>query len=1383
MKTSGILMMVVFAWFSGYCINSNPKVRKITTEKGLSNNIVYGITQDKQGFMWFVTEDGINKYDGNTITTFRHDEENKKSISNNFTQSIYCDKNNDIWIATDDGLNRYDHTKEIFFSYFHDPKDPFSISNNDIIAVTPAMDGNLWVASYREGINYLDKKSHHFYSIKGLSRSSKSSDYLKVLCILEDRNGILWVGTQGNGLIAYNVANKKRKLFLNSNNKLSITSNDIRSIYQDSFNKIWIGTSKGLMTYNSGTGQFQEVKQLKAINNRVIHTIHETKNGDLWIGTDNGIVKFNIKKYWSSQPTEIQYINESQQEDGLSFRSIRAIFQDRDDNIWIGTYTGGVNFISSSKLKFKLMQHDPINNNSLTYNKIWGMCEDKKGNFWIGTDGSGLNKIDHNTKAVTHFTHKAGNPNTISDNAILSALCSSDGLLWFGTYAGGLNKYNPKTNQFIHYLSDPLKKTSLSGNDVRCIYEDFSKNIWICTKGGLSLYNSKTNDFINYNTSNSGLSYDGTRSIVQDKKGGFWVGTYGEGLNYFEPTKNRVKIYRHEDKNPKSIRNNTIHSLFLDRKGRLWIGTGGGGLNLYIPEKKEFLAFMEKDGLSNNNVMAINEDKEGILWVSTNSGLSKFNPDKHIFENFNFYDGLQSGQFMAGSTIYSQEGYMCFGGTGGLNLFYPHEVFKDNFSPKVLITNFLLFNQPVSIRSEKSPDSPLETNITECRKIILNHRQSVFTFDFVALNYSLPEKTQYKYIMEGAEQQWNFVGNKRSATYRNLSPGTYHFKVNGTNQDGIWSKNTAQIEVVIEPAFWNTWWAKIIYFLLFFYLLFWGWRISTFQIRERNKLKLEKLERLKAEEINQAKIDFYTNISHEFRTPLTLIVGPLEKLISSDSDINQKKQFNMMHRNVNRLLRLVNQLMDMTKIEQGQVKLNVQLIDIIMFIKDITYSFEELSLQKNIILKFSSDFEQLPVWIDLEKMDKIIFNLLSNSYKFTPNGGNISITLSKKTDKSNPVYLREYLEILVSDSGKGIQEVHFNKIFERFYQIKGSQENAPQKGNGIGLHLTRSLVEMHHGIITVTSQVGIGTVFTIKLPLGKSHLQKDEFAIDSEHSSIHNYPLNLIENENFLTEIPSQTEKSKKNFKILIVEDDFEIRNYIKSELIDEYEIEEAVNGMEGLKKAVDYQPDIVISDVMMPEMDGMTLCRMLKTDLQTCHIPIILLTAKTTIEQRIEGIETGADSYIPKPFHPQHLKTRIAKLIELRETLKTKFSTNLTFDVKDVVPTSPDEKFLRKAVDLVKENIIDSDFSIDYLSRQLGMSRSNLHRKLKALTNQSTSDFVRNIRLKQAAFLLCESKLNVSEVCYEVGFSSPSYFTSCFTAHFKMSPTEFVQRNKNSKG
>ncbi|WP_320053504.1 two-component regulator propeller domain-containing protein [uncultured Acetobacteroides sp.] len=1345
--------------------NNTSNIKKYTTVNGLTNNVVYKIVQDKQGFMWFATEDGLNRYDGHRFVGYRNDPTNKKTISQNFIQSIYCDAHGDIWVGTaESGLNRY-NCRGDDFTIFRHKKDRYSINGNDIISIIPARDGNLWVASYRNGINYYDRRSGRFYDRKDILAACKSRGDYKVQSILEGRNGIFWVGTQGNGLYAYDLVNRKSTP-IKGVNPAGLT---VFSIGEDPTGHVWIGTNRGLLVVKDGV--LQVVPNLKSIAGKEVFAIFCDRNQNMWIGTDKGAYIFKLRDVFRANAISVDYIGEGPS--GLSYQSIRSISQDRDGNIWIGTYTGGVNFISSIPDKFRLIAKDTPGS-ALSYDKVWGMCEDKQGNLWVGTDGSGIDKFDANLNKLGSMRSNPSNTSSLSSNAILSAYCDRRGELWFGTFESGLNRVDPRSGKVTRFLKNGTSR-SISDNTVRAIFEDSQGKLWVGTDaGGLCCYDPRSQNFAVYNTKNSGISENDVRSICEDARGNLWVGTYGEGLNLFDRARRHVAVFRNVQDDPSSLSSNRVQAMLVDSKGRLWVGTSSG-LCRYSYETRNFKSFTEKEGLVNNNVMAILEDGKGNLWISTTRGISRFCIDKGKFENYDLHDGLQSGQFMPGSAIRCRGGRMLFGGTNGLNVFDPSRISSTQFEPEVLITDFQIYNAIVPIRSTENPKSPLLQSITLTSDVELSYRQNTLSFDFVALNYSFPEKTQYAYMMEGADEGWNKVGGKTSATYRNLGPGKYVFKVKATNQDGVWSKTVREIRITIRPPFWLTWWAYLFYAILIALAVRASLRLYTFRIRTLNKLEIARIEQQKSEEVHQAKLEFFTNISHEFRTPLTLIIGPLERFIAAEADPARRKLLDMMHRNANRLLRLVNQLMDLRKTERGEMKLKVQEMDLVAFLQEMTFSFEELSHQKHITLQLDAEEEHVLGWADPEFLDKILYNLLSNAYKFTSSGGRIVISVRRMS-----VYGQEHVRIGVEDTGKGMRPKELDRIFELFYQVPGVG-SALQKGSGIGLHLTKMLVKLHKGEISVSSEEGRGTSFFVDLPLQKEAYAAAEVASEPVEKAV---VTDLAERAIDIEPMPDEdvAKHVGRLYTVLVVEDDDDIRRYVKDELHNLYNVIEACNGEDGLKMAAEFQPDAIISDVMMPVLDGVEMCKQLKLDITTSHIPIILLTAKSSIEDRIEGLESGADSYIPKPFNPAHLKTRIAKLIELRELLKQKFSKSISFQPSEVVASSPDEEFLRKALALINENISNSDYNGDLLSKDLGMSRANLHRKLRSLLNQSSSEFIRNIRLKQAAILLKQNKLTIAEVGYEVGFSSPTYFSACFSNYFKMSPSEYVAKNAERK-
>ncbi|HEY6915557.1 MAG TPA: response regulator, partial [Paludibacter sp.] len=736
-------------------------------------------------------------------------------------------------------------------------------------------------------------------------------------------------------------------------------------------------------------------------------------------------------------------------------------------------------------------------------------------------------------------------------------------------------------------------------------------------------------------------------------------------------------------------------------------------------------------------------------------------------------DGVQALKLAGKSALKLSDGRMAFGGFGGINIFDPMLVDKNDKCPEVIFTKLLVSNTVVNPSENSKKQSPLQENITLCKSIELNYDQSIFTLEFIGINYNATQKINYSYIVEGADSRWNNIGNQNSVTLRNLSPGEYWFKVKASSPDNVWSdRNIKSILIIIKPPFWKTWWAYLLYFLLTMGIIYFVWQYATIRVRTSNHLKIERAKREKEEELHQEKLQFFTNISHEFRTPLTLIISPLEKMHQDEVSEDKKAHLKLMLRNAKRLLNMVNQLLDFRKAERGQMRLKVRQHDMVGAINEIILSFNELRFQKNIQLDFIYEEEVLLAWFDPEFLNKILFNLLSNAFKFTPDYGNILVALNTGKDTQG----NRTAHIAVSNNGKGIQPDEIDYVFDRFYQ--GSEQSSIQEGTGIGLHLTKNLVELQHGTIEVESKPNVKTKFTITLPIEKSAYLSSELLDEAETQ------LNTEAEESQTGDTETSQVKTPKTLKehrkrILIVEDNEDIRSYIHSILDADYLIDEAENGVAGLEMITLHDFDLIISDIMMPEMDGIDMCKQLKSSIETDHIPIILLTAKSDIENKIEGLSIGADAYITKPFHPNHLIIRVDKLIETREMLKDRFSRRLSLGEAQKTDTnqeSTDVLFLQKTISIVLNKMIETEFNGDALAAELGISRMGLHRKIKALTDQSTGEFIRNIRLKKAHELLSIPGKNISEVCYDVGFNSPSYFTACFNEVYKMTPSEYVR-------
>lgn len=1336
-------------------------IYRYSTEQGLSNNTIHSVLQDRKGFIWVATDEGLNKFDGKNFTHFAINK-GRYSLSHNRTQAMILAPDGNIWAGTSDGLNIYDYKSDSIIKVRNNTS-PLKLVYNDITALIANSDqSKIWMGTYGNGVNYFDWAKNEFYALT-LPKIPGIAAPLNVMSLLEDDYKRLWIGTQNNGLYRYDQKEKKMEFY-----ELPEGGRNIRSIYQDSFRRIWIGTSKGCYIYNETSNHLDPITYPERLIANSIGAINEDNNGKIWIGTELFLVNFSVRSFSLNEKFAYQMIEHGESSSRLNCPSVNSLFADQDNNVWIGTAWGGVNMLKGTPTKFKLIKHDSELSNSLPNSPYMAIANDKSGNLFIATMGTGkvgLCKVNSESGETKGLPVDQKLPGYVYQ----SLLYDSQGTLWAGTYNKGLLKIDPSSSNYSQFLFDNKNPNSLPGNDVRCIYEGKDRTIWIGTEFGLAKYDRKTQSVIR-----CPLSADRSiaiRSIKENSDGLLWIGTYGVGIITYNIKNQEVNF------NPINL---TVHivSDLLFNGNSLWIATQGEGLFMHDFKSKENVSYTESNGLASNYLSSLLCDQTGNIWIGNSRGIAKLNIQTKEIENFNSGDGLQSREFTERSAVVLPNGLMAFAGFGGVNIFNPANVTKDDKCPPVIFTKLLIFNELTTPSENKHKYSPLKQNISLADKIELKYNQSVFTIEFMGVNYNANQKIQYAYLLEGSDEKWNQLGNQNSVTFRNLQSGEYVFKVKASSPDAVWSDtNIASIVIVIRPPFWATGWAYLIYSILvavvvYFVLLFLKMRIQT-----ANQLKIELAKREKEEELHQEKLQFFTNISHEFRTPLTLIIGPLEKMHHDETNDEKKSNFKLMLRNANRLLTMVNQLLDFRKTERGQMKLEIQKSDIIMCINDIIIYFEDLRKQKNINLEFKHDEEVLPAWFDSDFLSKSLINLLSNAFKFTHDGGNISVLVILEKDSMG----NNQAAISITDNGKGIQPKDIPNIFDRFYQ--GEVKSNMQQGSGIGLHLVKNLIELHHGTIEVESLPSVNTTFKITLPIDHSAYLKDEFKTDTEltpKTDIQELYRGEFEELNEEHKLDKHIKEHKK--KVLIVEDNADIRNYIRSILGPNYSIEEAENGIAGLELAALNEFDLIISDLMMPEMDGIEMCKRLKASIETDHIPIILLTAKSDIENRIEGLSIGADSYITKPFHPQHLTIRVTKLIELREKMKERYSRKISL-VEMQKPAaksdSPDELFLQKSISIILNKMIESEFNGDSLAYELSISRMGLHRKIKALTGQSTGEFIRNIRLKKACELLSIHGKNISEVCYDVGFNSPSYFTTCFAETYKMTPSEYAKNIK----
>ncbi len=1434
--------------------------KHLTTKEGLSQNTVDCIMRDKQGFIWFGTWNGLNKYDGYEFTLYQNNPTDSNSISNNFIYSLCEDDYNRIWIGTGGGgINILDKEKEIFYHILSDSLRTNTISNNIINALYKSENGNIWIGS-DNGLNkiQLNKKllsNAQITSYKYDPNNPSSLSNNRVFSIFQDHNGNIWIGTF-DGLNKFDPsANKFHRYYYIPGNANSIAYNNIYTIYEDNQYNLWVGTFYGLskIDLNSGniTNYHHVSDDFSSLPHNTVTSIYQDNKGTVWIGNLGSLSQYNPQK-----DNFTNYQNDFTDDKSISNNFINSLYADDFGNVWIGTDKGGVNVIDRNKKPFKHWEYKPNKPNSLSGNIVNSIYEDQSGNLWIGTSGGGLNVYYIKTGKFKHFEYLPGNPSGLNSNFISAIIQDSSGTMWIGSWGDGinrLNKYNSiANNQFIHYQENSNIEGNLNGNFVSSFHIDSYNRLWIGTSLGLDIYDIHNDSFLHFkNPLTPDNSIIDVGCLNQDTSGNIWVGTL-HGLykiklekntkKQLAPNKTDFSLFINDPKNSNSISGNRIITIYKDLDGTMWFGTYGKGFDklAYIKDSitgkqiEQFINYSEKNGLSDNVVYGILEDNSNNLWLSTNHGLSRFNIDEETFKNYYEEDGIIGNQFFWTASLKNKTGELYFGTTKGMMSFFPENIDDNPYVPQVTITDFKIFNQSIKPNIPYKNKIILNKAISYIDEIKLSYKENNISFEFSALYYSSPEKITYAYKLDGFEENWVYVSSKRRfASYTNLDGGIYNFLVKATNNDGIWNNNPTSLKITIIPPFWKTLWFKGILFATITILIFliYNIRLRTLknqkqklekQVKERTAvintqkenlkkafqlLEQRKLEIFDQKEVllrnnkqilkqrdqlikmneqvhlaNQARIKFFTNISHEFRTPLTLIIGPIEKLISLFKNNEEyKSQAQLIKRNAQRLLSLINQLMDFRKIETDNLNLRVCHKDIMPVIKDIYQAFSQFASDHKIKYELIAVNESIFIWFDENVVERIIFNILTNAFKYTPDKGTITISL-KIINKNNNLntFPDGCLSISIKDSGIGIPENQLSQIFNRFYQVNDKQtlNKSENSGTGIGLALTKNLVELHHGEIDVKSEPGKGTEFIIRLPLNNKKYLKEQIVdiVETEHKSKNLHEeISVLENIGGLVNKISIKSPLKKKHTVLIVEDNTDLRTFITKNLKNEYNIIDVPDGLKAMEITQNFHIDLIVSDIMMPKLDGIELCTKLKSDLNSSHIPIILLTAKNSIECKIEGYKIGADDYIEKPFDMELLKVRIKNIIESRKKLRLKFSLEISPKLNEITPTSTDEKFLQKAIKNVEEFMNDTRFDVTKLVKEMGVSRSLLHKKLKALTNMSTTEFIRLCRLKKSIHYLKHDNLNISEVAYEVGFNDPKYFSRIFKKHFGVTPTEYI--------
>jgi signal transduction histidine kinase/ligand-binding sensor domain-containing protein/DNA-binding response OmpR family regulator len=1360
------IAFLVLLFISGNIFSQNKyRLKNISTADGLSQNSVIAIHQDKFGQMWFGTRDGLNKYDGSRFTIFRNDITNKTSISNDIL-AIEEDNSGKLWIGTYNGLNCYDPVSNTFKRYLND-KTNHTINSNTIWCIKKIGD-EMWFGTSK-GISVYNIKTRQFASALHSATDNTTLPSNNILSILKTKKGQIWIGTT-KGLCL--LTNRKNGKFSFKNYPLNtIDLLNVSAIAEDRFNNLWVGTkNKGLLKFNTSTNSFVSFlsdEKYREISSEIRALAIDSK-GSVWIGAYDGIYILGEDK--SIQKINNNSSNNSNNNSGIE--KVKSIFIDKKGSVWIGCYYKGVSMWDISNLNFS-----NYNQNSkkipMSFDVVSSIVADKNQNIYFGTEGGGITIYNKNTETTSYINNKIGQT---TKNDIKSMYLAENNILWIGIFSKGISAYNTLTKRIEDDRISAQLKDSLKDTGVYSIKTEGNGILWLGTfSKGLVRYNtvSKAFQFIrNENNKPNSLSNNYVRTVLVDKQKRLWVGTLSGlnliGLKNFQPNKYVVKHFFFDDV---SLSGDDILTLFQDSHNKIWVGTKAKGL--YYFDGKKFNRINLKIGNTViTSIHSILEDDDKNLWVSTNQGIIKYNTTRKTAVNYDQKDGITNNEFNDNAALKIGPNKFYFGSPSGATYFDAQKISINQYAPQVLITDLKIKNETTNPNDSLGI---LEKSIGYTKTITLDYDKANFSINFAIPNYIRSKKNQYSYRLTGLENNWTLTKNTE-AMYAIQNPGTYVFEVRGANNDGIWNKYPTTLTVIVKPAPWRSIWAFLLYGIVIglgLYGLIW---IMKSKARLKQKLELEYLETKRIEENNRAKLDFFTNISHEFRTPLTLILGPLQQILSNYNGTNEMyKKLLVIEGSANHLLSLINRLMDFRKLENDQVKLESANGNIVKFTKEIFLSFIEYAKDGDYHYTFEASEEEILVYFDRYKLERVFYNLISNAFRYTPKGGNINVKINHD---------HENLFIAVEDSGAGIAEEHIDKIFDLFFEVplhNNVQKNY-NKGTGIGLSIVKNIVKLHKGTIDVTNKETGGVVFKVTLPLGRAHLLDDEIIQDFKISDDIVQYTNQLETAE-VTE-PEDIEDyvlSTEKQTILLVEDHKVLRTFMKNLLKKEYNIIEAENGKIAFEKALQFVPNLIISDVIMPEMVGTELCAKIKENLKTSHIPVILLTSRTSLVYKFEGLESGADDYISKPFNLMEFKLRVKNLLNSTERLKNKFASEDNFVPSEITVSSLDEELLKKAFKIVEENISNEQFDIPFFCSELGVSRTMLFLKIKAWTNYTPNEFIHEIRLKRAAQLLEQNKLNVSEVSYKVGFNNPKYFSKCFQKKYGETPSQFADKFSKS--
>lgn len=1353
MKTI-ITFLFLVSFIQMYAQEKIALFKNYTVKNGLSQNTVIRTLEDSKGYIWFCTRDGLNRFDGTEFEVYRADG-SKNSLTSSDVTTIAEVENGVLWIGSHKGLTRYDTNTKHFYPYYKDENAENSLSDNCIKHILCDKRKRLWIGT-----------------ISGLDLYNPETDDFRRI---SDEGSVFWLMQRNNGNICYLINNtlcilepesmKTKKFHFDNGEELFF-------LFEDSNAKLWVGMwSSGLKYFEEGTGKLisADLSWTNDItfNNEQVNYIVETEENNLMLSTRNGLLIYDSHKN--------KLINCFRSEDvgGLSENTIISLYKDMSENIWIGTYGGGVNLYTPySNFFIPYYPSKYLHKNIGNINSIIEYKDD----LWLGTDG-GL--IIYNRKADIYEYCDFQIPNLKTNREIKYIQKEGDKYLWISIYYCGLYLFDMEKRQVVkeipNFPYNQLRRIICAGNGI----------YWIAlgVDNPILLYDMEKNtltDSIPVAGQNKKVSLINVQDIYAESDN-IWIGTRAEGLYRYDMQKQKLDHFRNDKDSAFGLNSDHITCIYKDKKENLWIGTFGGGLALYDRDNNLFRTFDKNAGLDNNAISCIMEDEKGCLWITTLKGISRFNPKKELFDNWGYDNGYSLLETNLHSCLRSDDNQFYVGGNNHFLSFDPEQLRINTRISPVIISKVLIWSDNIEEKAARTWIEPQNDRIE------LKYDQTSFTIRYSALNNVFPESNSFAYMLEGFDKNWIYIGHERSVNYTNIPTGDYVFRVKACNNDGIWNNVGASLHIKVFPPFWKTWYAYLFYLAVFIAIIALFIRYKMREERLKMDLRIKQIEKTNIETSHKIGVQMFTNFSHELRTPLTLIIAPLDELLSKTNlSPELKRPLELINKNAQRLLWLVNRLMDFRKLEAGKMHLKAGQYDLDRFVNEIFLSFKPLADKKNILLEYNNMGMETEVWFDYILLEKVFFNLLSNAFKHTPQGGYIVINAreiekeeierTKELTGYNPVGNNpRLLLVTVEDSGKGIPQEMLPKIFEAFFQA-GENDYTSAYGTGIGLSLTRSIIELHHGYIWVASEENKGTCFSFVIPFSRDSLKEEEILVKNKMIKVDNF----YDKPPVISDDSPMEEKkiriSRKCCNLLVIEDNADVRNYLCDMLRTDYNITAAEDCMEGYELATKEIPDLIISDIMTPRMNGIEFCQKVKSNIVTSHIPIILLTARITQTQIREGYDSLADDYIMKPFNPELLKVRIANLLTNRQKLRELYAKKIVTGSFPAETVSSEDKFMKKVLEYIHKNLDNTDLSIDRFSDDIGISRVQLYRKIKAITGYSPSKLILDIRLKKAAELLSTTDDTVTEVSYKCGFNEVSYFGKCFKANYNISPSEYAK-------